>query len=164
MTSAHGEAPERAATSRAGRRSEGGGGWVTGRIGAGSYRTEVQARAHAFVTDEPAALGGADTGPTPNEYLLGALGGCMAITLRMYADRKGWPLEEVRVRLRTSRSRAQDSERGDGPSEATITWLEREIELAGPLTEEQRQRLLQIADRCPVKRTLEQGIRVEGAS
>ncbi|MDQ3808832.1 MAG: OsmC family protein [Chloroflexota bacterium] len=88
----------------------------------------------------------------------------MAITLRMYADRKGWPLEEVRVRLRTSRSRAQDSERGDGPSEATITWLEREIELAGPLTEEQRQRLLQIADRCPVKRTLEQGIRVEGAS
>ena len=87
----------------------------------------------------------------------------MAITLRMYADRKGWPLEGVSVRLRTSRSRAQDRERRDASSEPIITWLERDIELTGPLTEEQRQRLLEIADRCPVKRTLARGIRVEGA-
>ncbi len=161
--SAQGETPTHAATSRADGPSQRGGGWVTGRIGPSSYRTEVQARAHAFVTDEPPALGGADTGPTPHEYLLGALSGCMAITMRMYADRKGWPLEAVSVRLRTSRSRAEDGERRDASSEGTITRLERDVELTGPLTEEQRQRLLQIADRCPVKRTLEQGIQVAPA-
>ena len=94
--------------------------------------------------------------------LLGALGACTVITLRMYADRKEWPLESARVRLRTARSHEQDCEVCEtddvGPHE-----LEREIELTGPLTDEQRQRLLMVADRCPVKQTLERGIQVVGA-
>ena len=134
-------------------------GWVAIRIGRSGYHTQVRAGAHAFVIDEPVAAGGSDAGPTPYDYLLGALGGCTAITLRMYADRKGWPLESVDVRLRTSRSHAQDCKECEA-APLGVMWLEREIELAGPLTVEQRQRLLQIADRCPVKQSLERGIRV----
>jgi len=163
MTSTQGESPERATTSLPELAGEDGGGWVTTQIGPRGYRAEVRAGAHAFVTDEPAAVGGTDKGPTPYDYLLGALGGCTAMTLRMYADRRGWPLEGVRVRLRTSRSHAEDCEGCDTAS-VGITWLEREVELSGPLTEDQRHRLLQIADRCPVKQTLERGIRVVAAS
>ena len=105
------------------------------------------------------ALGGTDEGPTPYELLLGAIGGCTAITLRMYADRKGWPLEGVEVRLRTARSHERDCERCETET-VGIDTLEREVELAGPLTDEQRRRLLAIADRCPVKQSLERGIRV----
>lgn len=133
--------------------------WVTAHTGASGFRTGVQARTHTLVVDEPIALGGTDTGPTPYELLLGALSGCMAITLRMYADRKGWPLEGVDVRLRTARAHEVDCEKCE--TEAVgIGDLEREVELAGPLTDEQRTRLLQIADRCPVKQSLERGIRV----
>ena len=163
MTSRQGESPERATTSLRDGASEDNGGWVTTRIGPLRYRTEVRAGAHTFVADEPVTAGGADTGPTPYDYLLGALGGCTAMTLRMYADRKGWPLDGVSVRLRTARSHAQDCE-GCEASDVGITWLEREIELSGSLTEEQRHRLVQIADRCPVKQTLERGIRVRAAS
>jgi putative redox protein len=135
------------------------GGWVTARVGSDGFRTELEMRSHGLIADEPVPLGGTDRGPTPYEYLLSALGGCMAMTLRMYADRKGWPLEGVEIRLRTARSHEKDCEKCE-KKEVGITEIEREIELAGTLSDEQRERLLQIADRCPVKQTLERGIRV----
>jgi putative redox protein len=140
-----------------------GGRWVSARIDRRRYHTEVAARSHAFAADEPVGLGGTDAGATPYEYLLGALGACTAITLRMYADRKGWPLEAVDVRLRTARSHEPDCEVCDtavvGPHR-----LERQVVMEGPLTEEQRRRLLLIADRCPIKQTLQRGIRIEEAT
>jgi putative redox protein len=137
--------------------------WVTARTGPSGFRTELETRSHGLVADEPVSLGGTDRGPTPYELLLGALSGCMAMTLRMYADRKGWPLEGVEVRLRTARSHELDCEHCE--TEAVgITRIEREVELAGPLAAEQRARLLQIADRCPVKQTLERGISVVDAA
>ena len=138
------------------------GGWVTARVGATGFRTEVETDTHGLVADEPTSLGGTDGGPTPYELLLAALSGCTAMTLRMYADRKGWPLAGAEVRLRTSRSHERDCEQC--ATEAVgITRIERRIALEGPLTDEQRARLREIAERCPVKQTLERGIRVVDA-
>jgi putative redox protein len=134
--------------------------WVTASVGPSGFRTDVTAGPHAFVADEPVALGGTGKGPTPYELLLGALSGCMAMTLRMYADRKGWPLEGVRIHLRTGRAHEKDCEDCE-TEEVGIPRVARRIELDGPLTDEQRQRLHQIADRCPVKQTLARGIKVE---
>lgn len=136
-----------------------GGRWVTTHIDRSRYRSTVVARTHEAVLDEPVGVGGTDAGPTPYEALLGALGGCAAITLRMYADRKGWPLEGVHVRLRQARAHEPDCEICE-TAEVGPHRLEQEIELEGPLTDEQRRRLLLIAGRCPVKQTLERGIRV----
>ena len=97
----------------AGARGEDGGRWVNAQVGQSSYRTTLTARTHTFRADEPLASGGTDTGPTPYEYLLAALSSCMAMTLRMYADRKGWPLASVEVRLRTARQHAPDCESCD---------------------------------------------------
>jgi uncharacterized OsmC-like protein/catechol 2,3-dioxygenase-like lactoylglutathione lyase family enzyme len=136
-------------------------GWVTTRIGAG-YRTDVDVREHHFVADEPTKVGGTDTGPTPYDYLLGALGACTAMTLRMYANRKGWPLEDAIVRLRDARSYAEDCE-NCAKQPVGIRRIERQIELKGALTDEQRDRLLAIADRCPIKQTLERGLAIVSA-
>jgi putative redox protein len=144
----------------AGEAAEDAGGWVTAQVGPGGLRARLGARHHALVADEPLALGGTDAGPTPYEYLLGALAGCTAMTLRIYADRKGWPLEGARVRLRGARSHQRDCEHCT-TEKVGIGRIERSIELSGPLTEAQRGRLLQVADRCPVKQTLERGFRVE---
>lgn len=131
--------------------------WVTARVGASGYRAEISAGEHRFFADEPVALGGTDTGPSPYEYLLSALASCMAMTLRMYATRKSWPLEGVEVRLRTARAHKIDCD--DCETTAVgIKQLERMIELDGPLTDDQRTRLLLIAERCPVKQTFEAGI------
>src|SRR5215213_2479896 len=111
-------------------------------------------------TDEPVALSGSGTGPTPYELLLGALGGCMAMTLRMYADRKRWPLHAVRIHLRTERAHEEDCEKCE-TEEVGMPRVARRIELDGPLSDDQRARLLQIADRCPVKQTLQRGILIE---
>lgn len=137
-----------------------GGRWVSTKVGASDYRAEVTARTHEFIIDEPKTLGGGDLGPTPYEYLLGALSGCTAMTLRLYANRKKWPLESVEVRMRTSRSHETDCENCDKAA-VGITRIERKVDLQGPLSDEQRQRLMEIADRCPVKQTLERGIKVE---
>lgn len=133
--------------------------WVTTSIDRARFRTTVQARTHDWVLDEPVSVGGTNTGPTPYEALLGTLGGCMAITLRMYADRKGWPLESVRVRLRQARAHEPDCEICES-ADVGPHRVEREIELEGDLTDEQRERLLIIADRCPVKQTLQRGMTV----
>ena len=139
------------------------GGWVAARIGRERYRTELRAGRHAIVADEPMSVGGADQGPTPYDLLLGAVGACTAMTLRMYADRKGWPLEAVEVRFRAASSHAADC--ADCESKPVgLGHLERRVKMTGALNDEQRRRLLQIADRCPVKQTLERGLLVSGAA
>lgn len=122
------------------------------------FRTEIQARGHTFIADEPLSAGGRDEGPTPYDLLVAGLGACTGMTLRMYADRKGWPLEETVVHLRHSKIYGEDSD-AERPA-AKIDQIEREIEVLGALDDEQRARLLEIANRCPVHRTLESDIRV----
>ena len=132
------------------------------RAGASGFRTEILARGHTLIADEPTALGGTDEGPTPYDYLAAALGACTAMTIRMYADRRGWPLEGVTVRLRHSRVHEKDCEDCETQT-VGIDQLEREVELSGTLTAEQRAGLLRIADRCPVGQTLTRGIRITPA-
>lgn len=126
---------------------------VVVRGGGQGFAQEITAGPHRLMADEPAAAGGRDTGPDPYALLLASLGSCTSMTIALYARRKQWPLEGVTVRLRHSRIHAKDCadcETKDG----TLDRIDREIELAGPLGDEQRQRLLEIASRCPVHRTL----------
>ena len=120
-------------------------------------RTVVAASGYTLVADEPVSVGGTHSGPTSYDYLLAALGSCTAMTLRMYADRKGWPLESVTIRLSHRKVRAGDREAED----RKVDLINRELELTGPLGETQHRRLLEIADLCPVHRTLESGMVVE---
>jgi putative redox protein len=108
---------------------------------------------HTLLVDEPKSVGGTDAGPTPYDLLLGALGACTSMTLRLYANRKGIPLEGVKVRLRYAKIHAVDCAACE-TKVGKIDRIDREIELLGTLTEEQRQRLLEMADRCPVHRTM----------
>jgi len=121
--------------------------------GAGNYQQEIAAGPHRLLTDEPVASGGGDTGPSPYELLTSALGACTAITLRMYADRKNIPLERVRVNLRHEKIHAKDCAECE-TREGRIDRIERVIELDGELDDAQRALLLEIADKCPVHRTL----------
>jgi uncharacterized OsmC-like protein len=134
-------------------------GRVVARTGSG-LRTEVTANGYALVADEPAAFGGTDAGPTPYDYLLAALGSCTAMTVRMYADRKGWPLESVRVRMKHGKIHARDCEECETES-GRIDRIELEMELEGPLDEEHRWRLREIAEKCPVHRTLDSEVLIE---
>ncbi|HEY5719365.1 MAG TPA: OsmC family protein, partial [Gammaproteobacteria bacterium] len=125
----------------------------------GAFTVRVSAGRHHWLADEPAAAGGADAGPSPYELLSAALGACTAMTLRMYAQRKQLPLDGVRVRLSHSKVHAQDC--ADCPQQASrVDVIEREIVLEGALDAAQRQRLLEIADRCPVHRTLHEPLLV----
>lgn len=120
-----------------------------------NLRNEVAyAGGRTFVTDEPAELGGEGAGPDPYTLLLAALGSCVSMTLTLYARRKGWPLERVRVRLRQRRVHAKDCAECESDSDDFIHQIERAVELEGDLTAEQRARLQEIAHRCPVHRTL----------
>ena len=138
--------------------------WVSASVAPGSYRADLTTRGHAFVADEPRDLGGTDAAPTPYELLLGAVAACTAMTVRMYADRKGWPLERVAVHIRPARARAHAADCVDCEAEEVgVGQLERDVELGGVLSDEQRTRLLYIADRCPLKQTLERGLKVVAA-
>ena len=120
--------------------------------GTGTYTQQITAGHHRLASDEPRPIGD-DTGPTPYDLLLAALGACTSMTVPMYADRKGWPLRRVRVTLRHSRIHAEDC----ADCETTKGWIDhidRDIELTGDLDDTQRQRLLHIAERCPVHQTL----------
>jgi putative redox protein len=132
---------------------------VTARIGDTGLATDIEVGGHALRADEPTAAGGTETGPNPYDYLLTALGACTAMTLRMYADRKGWPLQGVVVHLRHSRVHAEDCADCETKS-GKIDVIERRIELQGTLDAAQREGLMRIADRCPVHRTLSSEIKI----
>src|ERR1700752_2695141 len=132
---------------------KGGIGGVVVRGSAAGFSQEILAGRHRMTADEPASAGGTDTGPSPYDFLLAALGACTSITLGMYARRKGWPLEEVTVNLRHSKIHASDCADCEAKNEM-LDRIDRDIHLAGSLTMEQRSKLLEIADKCPVHRTL----------
>jgi uncharacterized OsmC-like protein/alpha-beta hydrolase superfamily lysophospholipase len=119
----------------------------------GRFEQEIEAGAHRFLADEPVSSGGSDNGPNPYDLLLAALGACTAMTLRLYAERKALPLDRVTVRLRHAKIHVADCETCES-KEGMIDRIEREIVLEGALDGEQRSRLLEIADKCPVHRTL----------
>lgn len=125
----------------------------------GGLAQEIRAGDHVLRSDEPVASGGTDSGPDPYALLLAALGSCTSMTLRLYAQKKGWPLERISVALSHERIHEQDCENCEKP-DSRISRITREITLAGALSPEQRARLLEIADRCPVHRTLEGEIRI----
>jgi uncharacterized OsmC-like protein/pimeloyl-ACP methyl ester carboxylesterase len=128
--------------------------------GASGFAQEIVARSHRLTADEPREVpGGTDTGPTPYDLLVAALGACTSMTLRMYADFKKLPLEGVRVKVRHAKIHAADCASCE-TKEGKIDRIEREIEVLGPLTEDQRLRLLEIADRCPVHKTLTSEIEI----
>ncbi len=117
--------------------------------GQGRYQQQVIAGQHQLIADEPASMGGADAGPAPFDFIMSGLGACTSMTLRMYAERKGLPLVKVTVEL------AHDKVEIDGVQRDRIC---RNITLEGDLSAEQRQRLLEIANKCPVHRALAQSI------
>ncbi len=125
---------------------------------ADSYRTTIDAGGFELISDEPAAVG-SDAGPNPYDYLLASLGACTGMTLRMYANRKKWPLESVTVRMRHGRKHAEDCEHCETPG-SNLAHVQREIEIVGELDAAQRARLMEIADMCPVHRSLEAGFRI----
>lgn len=126
----------------------------------GYLRQKIAAGSHTLIADEPRESGGGDAGPDPYSLLLAALGACTSMTLQLYARRKQWPLEKVEVRLRHSRIHADDCE-NCRTEEGRVDRIERHISLTGQLSEEQRARLLEIAARCPVHRTLSSEISIK---
>ena len=117
------------------------------------FAQSITVGGHALAADEPIEAGGTDTGPGPYDLLLAALGSCTSMTVAMYARQKRWPLEAVRVRLRHSRIYAADCEDCE-TKEGMLDRIERDVEFVGALDEAQHARLLEIANKCPVHRTL----------
>jgi putative redox protein len=123
------------------------------------FAQEIAVGGHRLAADEPVAVGGTDTGPSPYDFLLAALGSCTSMTVALYARRKQWPLESVQVRLRHSKVHAADCEDCETKAEM-LDRIECEVELVGRLDAEQRARLLDIAKKCPVHRTLTSAITI----
>ncbi|WP_173426180.1 bifunctional alpha/beta hydrolase/OsmC family protein [Aurantiacibacter gangjinensis] len=129
------------------------GGTVEVSTAGGKFAQWVRTASHEFIADEPVSYGGSDHGPTPYDLLLSALGTCTSMTIQMYAERKKWPLDSVRIELEHSRDHAEDCLDCDKDG-SPIQVIDRAIELSGDLTEEQRARLMEIADKCPVHKTI----------
>ena len=132
---------------------------VVASLGSQGYTTEIMAGRHGLIADESEQLGGNDFGPSPYEMLNASLGACTAMTLQMYARRKKWDLQEVEVHLSFDRSYKEDCEHCD-ETDRRLETFDREITVRGNLDQAQIARLLEIANRCPVHRTLEAGARV----
>lgn len=128
--------------------------------GEGRFIQQIISGPHRLTADEPPNVGGDNRGPTPYGLLLAALGACTSMTMRLYADRKGWPLERVTVRLQHDKIHAQDCESCE-TREGRIDRIARQLEIEGELNDEQRQRLVEIADKCPVHRTLHSEVMIE---
>lgn len=124
------------------------------------YAVEIMTEQHQWMADEPPDLGGKDIGPSPYELLLAGVGACTAITSRMYAARKGWPLESIKVELEHSRVRAEDCPDCESKS-GFVSMIDIRISLVGELDLQQRNRIFEIAGKCPLKRTLEGEIKVK---
>src|SRR6516165_3546342 len=123
------------------------------------FAQQIAAGPHRLRGDEPESVGGTGTGPSPYDFLLAALGSCTSMTVAMYARRKGWPLHGVTVWLRHSKTHAADCADCE-TKEGLLDRIERSIHFMGPLTQEQRSRLLEIANKCPVHRTLTSEIEI----
>ncbi len=124
------------------------------------FLTEVLMGSHQLVADEPQSVGGEDQGPTPYDLLLASLGTCTGMTLRMYADRKGWNLQEIKVHLEHEKRHAVDCQQCEKPG-SKLDHIDKHIELTGDLDQGQRERLLEISTRCPVHRTLSSEVRID---
>ena len=133
---------------------------VVARIGETGFRTEIMANGLSLVADEPVSVGGTNMGPTPYDYLVAGLGACTAMTLRMYADRKQWPLKEVVVSLSHKKIHATDCQVCE-KDQVMVDRIERDVEVKGLLDASQSKRLMEIADRCPVHRTLESKVEIK---
>ena len=123
------------------------------------FAQEISARRHRLSADEPIPNGGTDTGPTPYELLLAALGSCASMTVALYARRKEWPLQEVTIRLQHSRIHAADCAACETKA-GRLDHIEWSLQLEGDLTAAQRARLLEIAQMCPVHRTLQAQVHI----
>lgn len=122
------------------------------------FRVEIRNDRHLWLGDEPVDAGGTDTGPNPYEQLLGALASCTLITLSMYAQRKGIPLDSISAKFHYEKVHSDDCEDCETDRTGWLDHVRTEIFLDGDFTEEQRQRLAEVAVRCPVHKTLEKGI------
>jgi putative redox protein len=128
--------------------------------GATGFAQAINVGPHQILGDEPTSAGGTDTGPTPYDLLLAALGSCTSMTIGLYARRKHWPLESVTVTLRHSKVHAADCASCE-QTPAMLDRIESEVHLVGPLQDDQRARLLDIANKCPVHRTLTSKIDIQ---
>ncbi len=120
----------------------------------GKLQVEIKAGAHTVRSDEPVISGGEDTGPDPYALLLASLAACRIITTQMYARRKGWPLENVEISMSTHKVHARDCEDCESDPDARVDIIETEIRFLGPLDQDQKDRLIEISEKCPVHRTL----------
>lgn len=136
---------------------------VVVRGNAAGFAQEIHAGRHLIRADEPLSAGGTDTGASPYDLLLAALGACTSMTVAMYARRNAWPLAEVIVYLRHSKIHAADCADCE-TREGMLDRIERDIHFDGPLTDEQRSKLLEIANKCPVHRTLTSEINIQTRS
>jgi len=127
---------------------------------AAGFAQEIVVGPHRLTGDEPASAGGTDTGPNPYDFLLAALGSCVSMTVAMYARRKRWPLDAVTVRLRHSKIHAADCEQCETTT-GLLDHIDCDVELTGGLSDEQHVRLLEIANKCPVHRTLTSEIHIQ---
>ena len=132
---------------------------VIAKIGKDRYKTILSNGRHEIVADEPLGMG-QDLGPTPYDFLLMALGSCISMTLRMYADRKGWNLEGAEIHLSQERVHAKDCEDCESTT-GFVHVIKKQVKLIGDLDEAQHKRLMEIADRCPVNKTLLNEIKIE---